>query len=335
MQESNQSHQAASLLEKVTEAALQGRPASIEDALKIGREYPIDDICAAADRVRQARTGDKVDTCSIVNARSGRCSEDCKWCAQSRFYHTGAEEYSHIPENELKDAVDEARRRGVHRISLVCSGKRVTGKSLEDFCGQYRDIVNPSGMSACASMGLLRKDELQQLWDAGVRRYHCNIETSSDFFPTLCTTHTHDEKMATIRAAREVGMEVCSGGIIGMGETMEQRLRMVQEARDAGAVSTPVNILNPIPGTPLGETPLISEEEVILTMALMRLIAPDQTLRFAGGRARLSAQATQRCLRGGMNGALVGDMLTTVGNNIEQDRQAVASAGLHWGGTES
>lgn len=317
------------LLETVTAGALQGRPATIEEALEIARTYPLDRVCAAADRVCRTRAGARVDTCSIVNARSGRCSEDCKWCAQAARHHTGIEEYEHITDQDLDQAVAEAARRGVHRFSMVCSGRKVGGATLRRFCDQYRRIA-AAGMELCASMGLLGPDEMKQLRQAGVTRYHCNLETSSDRFPELCTTHTHQQKLDTIRAARDAGLEVCSGGIIGMGETLEQRLRLAQEARDAGAVSMPVNVLQPIPGTPMADTPLIAEDEIVLSMALMRLVAPDMTIRFAGGRARLSPQATQRCLRGGVNGALVGDMLTTVGANIDQDRQAFAQAGLEW-----
>lgn len=163
----------------------------------------------------------------------------------------------------------------VRRLSLVTSGRRVTGPQIKYFCDIYRQIGSETGLSMCASMGLLGKEELQALKDAGVRRYHCNLESSRRYFGTLCSTHTYDEKIATLRTAREVGLEVCSGGIIGMGETMRDRLEMVEEARRAGAVSIPVNILQPIPGTALADTPLIAEEEVILTVALMRFIAPD------------------------------------------------------------
>ncbi len=316
------------LLKSIEEAALKGIAASVDDALEINRLYSTDEICDAANRVREARVGSVIDTCSIVNARSGRCSEDCKWCSQSRFHATGIAEYEIVEHREFEQLLEVASSRGVGRFSLVTSGRKVAPGDIQRFCALYREAASKSDISLCASMGLLNKDELRQLKEAGVTRYHCNLETSSDYFPRLCSTHSHEDKLATIRAARELGMEVCSGGIIGMGEDMRQRLTMAQEAREAGATSIPVNILNPIPGTPLEGTPLISEDEVIRTVALMRLIAPDCTLRFAGGRSRLSPEANQRILRGGMNGALVGDMLTTVGNNIDQDYHLFASEGF-------
>lgn len=321
------------LLENIKTEALKGVPASIDDCLRLAEcvssaegETPsaeadcmLDAICDAADEVRRALEGNLLDTCSIVNGRSGRCTENCKWCAQAASHHTGCKEYDFIDENEYFDTLDRNSRRGVRRISIVCSGRKVAMNDIRRFCQLYRKTRERSDISLCASMGLLNREELQALYDAGIRRYHCNLETSASYFPSLCTSHTREDKLRTIRLAREVGMEVCSGGIIGMGETLRQRLEMAQEAREAGAVSIPVNLLNPIPGTPLENTPLLGEREIILTVALMRFVAPSLTLRFAGGRARLSREATSRILRGGMNGALVGDMLTTVGNGMDDD----------------
>lgn len=308
-------------LEEIVEGCLNGIPATIEEALELEATETTRALAEAADRVRRRWDRPGVDTCSIVNARSGRCPENCKWCAQSRHHSTGVEEYDSIPESELIKAVRLNTSKGVARFSLVTSGRRVTEKDLERFCDMYRLIERESQgrLSMCASMGLLGLEEMKALKAAGVKRYHCNLETASDFFPTLCSTHTHDDKLRTIAAAREAGMEVCSGGIIGMGENMRQRLTLAAEARDAGAVSIPVNILTPVKGTPLENTPLISEEEIERSVALMKLVAPKSTLRFAGGRIRLSQPSNRRLLRGGVGGALVGDMLTTVGNRIDED----------------
>lgn len=318
------------LLEQIKARALEGEPCSIKDALEISKQFDINDICDAADEIRQKWSGDTMDTCSIVNARSGRCSEDCKWCAQSRFHKTGCKEYDIIPHDEVMKAVELNTSKGVRRFSLVTSGRKVAPADIKSFCNIFRDAAKVSSISLCASMGLLSKEELQQLKDAGVNRYHCNLEAAASFFPNLCTTHSHEDKLRTIRAAREVGMEVCCGGIIGMGETMQQRLELAEEAREAGACSIPINILNPIKGTPLENEAPISEEDIILTVALFRLVAPKCNLRFAGGRLRLSDKATRRILRGGMSGALVGDMLTTVGNNIDQDRDLFTELGFKW-----
>lgn len=315
-------------LDEALAKGLEGTPLTVDEAMALNDSVSTDALCDAADQVRQRWMGDVIDTCSIVNARSGRCSEDCKWCAQSRHHSTGIAEYEYIPREDLVEAVRMNDAVGVRRFSMVTSGRRVPKAQMKRFCDLYRDAAAESPIYLCASMGLLGREELQMLKDAGVRRYHCNLETASSYFPELCSTHTHEDKMATIRAAIEVGMEVCCGGIIGMGETMRQRLELACEAREAGAASIPVNILQPIPGTPLESTPLISEDDVIRTVALFRLIAPKVTLRFAGGRARLSQESMKRILRGGMNGALIGDMLTTVGNKIDEDYRMFDETGF-------
>lgn len=316
------------MLEKIKKRALQGIPATVEEALKLNDNYTLDELCDAANEVREAREGNVIDTCSIINARSGRCSEDCKWCAQSIHFKTGCEEYDILPDTQVLKAAKANDDYGVKRFSLVTSGRRVTPEQIDRFCDIFRKVASETSLYLCASMGLLTKAELQKLKDAGVKRYHCNLETSSSFFPTLCTTHSHEDKLRTIRAAKEVGMDICSGGIIGMGETMRHRLELAAEARDAGATSIPINVLTPIKGTPLENQSLISEEEIARTVALMRFVAPDCTLRFAGGRARMSQKMTERILRGGMNGAMIGDLLTTIGNNVAEDYRLFAEAGF-------
>lgn len=315
-------------LSEIETRCLDGIGATVEQALALDASCSTEELCEAADRIRIALHGNRVDTCSIANARSGRCTEDCKWCAQSRHFSTGIAEYDIIPREEMLRAVRLNDSHGVHRFSLVTSGRKVSRHDITRFCEYYREAADSSSLCLCASMGLLDRESLQALKDAGVQRYHCNLESSSEYFPRLCTTHTHADKLHTIALAREVGLEVCSGGIIGMGETMRDRLLMAKEATDAGAVSIPINILHPIPGTPLGHLPLISEEEVIRSVALMRLVAPNAILRFAGGRARLSKESMRRIMRGGMNGALIGDLLTTIGNSLADDRQLFHDTGF-------
>lgn len=304
-----------------------GEGISVDEALELNGADAADALADAADAVRRRHCGAVIDTCSIVNARSGRCSEDCKWCAQARRHHTGVAEYDIIAEERAVEAARLNAEAGIGRFSLVTSGRRVAPEQIGSFCRIYRAVARAAQIGLCASMGLLGRDELAKLREAGVTRYHCNLETAASYFPTLCTTHTHADKLRTIALAREVGMEVCCGGIIGMGESMRQRLELCAEARDAGAVSIPINILNPIPGTPLADTPLLGEEEIIRTAALFRLIAPRCALRFAGGRKRVSEAAQLRMLRGGVNGVLMGDMLTTVGNSVAQDKRLFSEAG--------
>lgn len=292
-------------------------------------EYPdLNALCDSAERIKRHFVGDKVDSCSIINARSGLCGENCKWCAQSSHYSTGCESYDIVDEEEMMKAARRNSEEGIHRLSLVTSGRAVSKKDMERFCHLFSRLSGETDLYLCASMGLLDKERMQMLRDAGVKRYHCNMETSSKVFPRLCTTHTPEDKKATIRAARECGMAVCSGGIIGMGETMADRIDFAFELAELGVDSVPMNILNPIPGTPLGDQPLISEEEVIRTAALFRFILPDKSIRFAGGRMRLSHDSMLRIMTGGMNGVLMGDMLTTVSNTIADDRVLFREANM-------
>ncbi|MDD2961436.1 MAG: biotin synthase BioB [Muribaculaceae bacterium] len=307
---------------------LSGKSITIEEAKKIVKTKDIEDLCACANEIREKKCGNTVDTCSIINARSGQCSENCKWCAQSRHFATGVEEYDTISESELLEMAHHNNKCGVKRFSLVTSGRSVLQRDIEKFCNYYRTLKQDTNLYLCASMGLLGENELKALKEAGVKRYHCNLETSASYFKTLCTTHTPEDKKNTIRIAQSLGMEVCSGGIIGMGESMEQRIELAFELKELNIKSVPINILNPIPGTPLQDVEYISDEEIRRTVAIFRFILPDAVLRFAGGRARLSAELQAKILLGGMNGALIGDMLTTIGNRIDDDYRLFDSIGL-------
>ncbi len=313
-------------LQSALTTALAGQPLSVDDALSL-EVYATDELCEAADAVRRRHSGNRIHTCSIVNARSGRCSEDCKWCSQSKFHPTGIDEYEYISEDDMLAACRQSRDHGVQRFSLVTSGRRVPHAHMASFCRLIREAKDCGGMEICASMGLLDEDQLRQLKEAGVTRYHCNLETAPSYFPKLCSTHTQADKLATIAAARRQGMEVCVGGIIGMGESMRERLELAEASRECGADALPLNLLNPIPGTPLEHTPLLDEEEVVRSVALMRFVAPRITIHFAGGRSRLSRENTLRMLRGGANGAMVGNLLTTAGCDIAGDFELFADAG--------
>ena len=288
-----------------------------------GKEALLD---AAAEITRQ-KASKTFDYCSIINARSGRCPENCRWCAQSAHFSTGCGVTDVVSDEEALEVSRYNADRGVGRFSLVTSGRATRGKDLEDVCRVCGEINREGRIGTCASLGLLDADALQRLWDSGVHRYHCNLETAPSFFPSLCSTHTQADKLATIEAARKIGFEVCSGGIIGMGETRRQRMELAIALRAIRPASIPLNILIPIPGTPLEHTPLISEEEVLLAVAYFRFAHPAVQLRFAGGRARLSRATVLRAMRSGINGAIVGDLLTTLGSTIAQDKELVKEAG--------
>ncbi len=286
-----------------------------------------DALCAAAADITAALCSDEFDSCSIINARSGRCPENCKWCAQSAHWITGCDTYPIIPEEDCMTLARYNAAKGIRRFSLVTSGKAAKGKSLDAICSMLRRVTDETPMLTCASLGLLDLDDLRKVRQAGAVRYHCNLETAPSFFPSLCTTHTHGDKIATIRAAREAGLEICSGGIIGMGETPRQRVEFALALRDIGPVSIPINILIPIPGTPLADTPPLTEQEILTTVAIFRFVHPTIHLRFAGGRQKLSPKAQLRAMKIGINGGIVGDMLTTLGSTIDNDKDLIAKAG--------
>lgn len=316
-------------LQSVVDKILLGESISDVEAYSLLDE-PRTDLRDAAAKVNSRLMPRKFDTCSIINARSGKCPENCKWCAQSAHFSTGCEEYPLVDHDRCVDEARQNHEAGVGRFSLVASGRSVKGSQLQAMCGIIREINEEVGIKTCASMGLLGYEEMSRLKEAGVRRYHCNLETAPSHFATLCTTHTHADKLRTIAHAHALGMEVCSGGIIGMGETPRQRIEFALCLREARPVSIPVNVLCPIPGTPLGDAEQISEDEIIDTVAFFRLIHPRAVLRFAGGRKRLSHAAQLECIRVGITGAIVGDMLTTISNSVKEDKQLAAEAGYEF-----
>ncbi len=315
-------------LEEIKDKVLSGGKVTREEGEFLITYPDIDALCDAADEIRGAMMGNEVDSCSIVNARSGLCGEDCKWCAQSARHSTGCETYNFLDEEIVLDAARRNEAEGIRRFSLVTSGRKVTDADLDKFCNLIERLKRETSLYICVSMGLLNESQMHRLRKAGVERYHCNMETSEKFFKILCTTHTPEDKKETIRAARAAGLDVCSGGIIGMGETSSDRLDFAFELAELDVDSVPVNILTPIPGTPLADTPLISEEDIMRTVATMRFILPRKGIRFAGGRMRLGKDAMLRVMCGGMNGVLMGDMLTTVSNTIAEDRRMFKEAGM-------
>ena len=306
-------------IDVLKDRVLAGGQITQDEALALSAAVDKEALYAAADQIRAHFMGRTIDLCSIMNAQSGRCSEDCKWCSQSRRFKTGVEEYPLVSEEEGVETALANSRQGVGRFSLVTSRRALKPKQVQQACNIYTAIGKKSTIRLCASMGLLRKPELQKLKDAGVERYHCNIETAASHFPSLCSTHTFEDKLRTIRDAQSIGMKVCSGGIFGMGETLAQRIEMAFALRELGVDSIPINILNPIEGTPLYGSKPLSDEDVLVSIALFRFINPTAHLRFAGGR-NLISQIQEKALCAGVSAALVGDYLTTLGASIEQDK---------------
>ena len=275
-------------------------------------------IWATADALRQEVMGNEFHLCSIINARSGNCSENCRFCAQSARYQTGAAAYDLIERTEAMRMARDNNNHKIRRISLVTSGHSVDKDSLHELGELYREIQEETSMHCCASMGFLDAQRAEQLKGMGVSRYHCNLETCQERFAAICTSHTWQDKVKTLQTARTAGMSLCSGGIIGMGESMQDRIVLALELRELGIKSIPINILVPIEGTPLAELKPLPLQEVLTTIALFRFINPDAVIRMAGGRQQLGKEQ-YRCFSAGANGAIVGDYLTTVGGSVAGD----------------
>lgn len=305
-----------------------GKGVTRAEALALMHSPYLDDLCDAADNICKAFHSNLFDSCSIVNARSGMCGEDCKWCAQTRHHDTGCVSYNFLDEEKAVEAAHLNEETGIRRFSLVTSGRAVSDRDLDHFIQVIRRLKKETNLHLCVSMGLLSESQLERLKEAGIERYHCNMETSERMWPLLVSTHSQEDKRRTIEAARRQGMAICSGGIIGMGETEEDRVDFAIMLRNMNVDSVPMNILNPIKGTPLEDIPLIEEIDVVRCAAVWRFILPRQVIRFAGGRNRLSKKNMMRIFSGGVNGAIMGDMLTTIGNTVREDLEMIASAGL-------
>lgn len=316
-------------LQLLTEKVLSGEQISKEEAMHLYKQS-LSELCENANKIRNHFCSNQFDICTIINGKSGHCSENCKFCAQSAHNHTGAVEYPLLSTEEIITQAEADYKRGVLRFSIVTSGKSLSDAEVDKMCDVIRKIKNEVGISVCVSFGLLNKIQFQKLRDAGVTRVHNNLETSRKNFPNICTTHTFDDKVRAIHEAQAAGLSVCSGGIMGLGETVEDRIDMAMSLRELDIKSVPINMLNPIQGTPFENNKILNEEDMRRIIAIYRFILPTASIRLAGGRGLLSDKG-KSCFLSGANAAISGDMLTTAGITIKTDMELLTELGYKVG----
>lgn len=311
---------------KLADEIIEGRRLSAEDELTSFIDADLAELTNGADRLRAHFKGDKVDLCTIINGRSGLCGENCKFCAQSLHHHTSCEVYELLDADTIISEALSNEAEGVDRFAIVTSGHGPSDSDFDRIISIYRELRARCHFDLCTSLGFLTLEQFRQLREVGITSYHNNIETSRRFFPEICTTHTFDDKIANIKRAQEAGLSVCSGGIIGMGETWEDRIDMAVTLSQLNISSIPINSLMPIPGTPLEHMSRLSEEDILRTIAIFRYINPTSNIRLAGGRA-LMTENGRDAFCSGASASITGNMLTTCGSTIKKDKEMLSRIG--------
>jgi biotin synthase len=312
------------MIEKIYEKALGGGLICLTDFCAL-IDADLETVSGYARRLRDNFTGSQVKTCAIVNARSGHCSEDCVFCAQSAHYGTKAPVFPFIDLAEIEKAAKRVKELGVERFSIVSSGLSPTPDEFQKIKRAVA-LVSSMGLQTDISVGCLSFEQLTELKLAGLDSYHHNLETSRSFFPEICTTHSYDDDVNAVKEALRAGIDVCCGGIFGIGENWEHRYELAVLLRELGVQSVPINFLNPVAGTPKEGTDVLSEEDAMRIIAVYRFILPDRVLRVCGGRnAVFKADGARKVFSAGASGVMVGDYLTVKGTDILEDMEFIKS----------
>jgi len=288
------------------------------------------DLLSWANRIRERFKGNKIHLCSIVNAKAGACSENCSFCAQSSFYQTGSPKYGFVDPEPVREAAEEASLNGITAVGLVAAWRGLNeGPMLDEVCDRIRDLKASGKTRPDASLGIIKSQRVaDRLKAAGLECYGHNLESSRNFFPKTCTTHSYEDRLETIGYLKKAGLKICSGGIIGMGETREDRCDLAFALKEIGANVVPVNILNPIPGTPFEKNEPLPVLEILKTIACFRFILPRQEIMIAGGRTVNLRDAQSMIFMAGASALMVGNYLTTLNQPVEQDLQMLKDLGL-------
>ncbi len=320
---------------KTADRVLEGVPADREDALRLteARGADLHLLFAEASRIRERFSGDTVSLCSIINAKSGRCAENCAFCAQSAAHRTDAQVYPLVDEEEIVRCARDVERNGARCYGIVTSGTGIRpGRELETICRALRRIREETTVAPSCSLGILDEETARLLMAAGMVTYHHNLETSRSFFPSICSTHDYEQDVETVRAVKQAGARVCCGGIFGLGESFDQRIEMAETLRDLDVDSVPLNFLNPVEGTRLEKADFLTPLECLKTIAIYRFMLPDKSLSVCGGRERNLRELQSWIFMAGASGMMTGNYLTTQGRAPEQDHLMLADLGMDVGG---
>jgi biotin synthase len=317
------------VVKHLEERILEGGEITREDATRLAQISGSDLIClfASANKIREHFRGNIVGLCSIMNAKSGACPEDCAFCAQSLRSEAEIDVYPLLDKDLVVQKANEAKKTGIKRFSIVTSGRKVSESNLitiSEMISEIRDI----GLQPCASLGLLGEDALSLLKTAGLERYHHNLEASEEFFPRVCTTHSYPDKIRTIHVARSAGLSLCSGGIFGMGESWRDRIDMAFALKELDVDSIPINFLIPIQGIPLCHRDFLHPFEALKIVSIYRFILPQKEIRICGGRVQVLGEFNSMVFLAGADGMITGDYLTTLGRSPEDDLRMVKTYGL-------
>ena len=318
-------------INQIGEKVLEGKDISRDDALfilSLGREY-LFPLFTWTDRIRQSFYGNRIDLCSVINARSGGCTEDCSFCSQSVHFSTGIAVYPLLPVETMIEGAKRAKSWGAKRFCLATSGRGIRShKDLEKLCMAVKRITEEVGINVCATLGDLTKEEILALMEAGLSRFHHNLETAESYFPEICTTHTFKDRFSCVERARDLGISTCSGGLFGIGESPEQIYELARAIKDLDVDSVPINFLMPVKGTPLSSFEPVGPAEGLKIIALFRFMLPDKEIRVCGGRETALRELHPLIFASGANGMMVGNYLTKGGRDPVKDLQMLKDLGL-------
>ncbi len=320
-----------SKIERLREKSISGKSLLFEEACYL-INLPDDEtfgLISAANGIRRRFKGNRVKLCSIVNAKSGRCPENCSFCAQSAHHKTKIDTYPLISSGEMYRTASASKKSGATCFGIVTAGKSIkSDKEIEEICEAVSKIDKKLDMDHCTSIGILSREQLKKLKSAGLRKFHHNLEAAKSFFPKVCTTHKFEDRVRTVKAAKSIGLRVCCGGVFGLGESLEQRVELAFQLKELDPESVPINILNPVKGTRAQNLKVMLPLEVLRLVATYRFVMPDKDIGIFGGR-EISLRSLQPLMfLAGANMTLLGNYLTTTGNKPEEDLKMIADLGL-------